>query len=138
MRCTALALFLAACTNTAIPTPTGATCPTPDPMTLTWDNFGQKFMADYCIACHDSSLTHSQRNGAPLYHDYNTLIGVLETPDHIDQYTASGPNAHNTRMPPSQCPSEPGGALNRPCPQPSDVERTNLGVWIACERNRPH
>jgi cytochrome c5 len=138
MRHLAFVLLVAACTNTALPAPTGAVCPTPDPNTLTWDNFGQKFMADYCTACHDSSLPHAQRNGAPLYHDYNTLTGVLETIDHVDQYAGSGPSAHNTRMPPSGCPTDKGGAINRGCPVPTDAERTNLSIWLACERARPH
>jgi hypothetical protein len=137
MRSLTLSLFLAACTNTALPTPTGAVCPTPDPETLTWDSFGQKFMTDYCVACHDSSLIRAQRNGAPLYHDYNSLIGVLQTPGHIDENAGSGPNAHNSRMPPERCPTEKGGAVNRDCPRPSEQERTNLAIWIACERNRP-
>jgi hypothetical protein len=93
-------------------------------------------MADYCTACHDSQLSHSQRNGAPLYHDYDTLIGVMEIPDHIDSYAGSGPAAHNTLMPPSRCPTDPGGSLNRSCPQPTDQQRTDLAVFLACERNR--
>src|SRR5690242_19798457 len=101
--------LLVACTSSA-PKPTGTVCPDPDPM-LTWDNFGQTFMATYCTMCHASTLTHSQRNGAPLYHDYDTLRGVLEIPDHIDEDAGSGPEAHNTRMPPNQCPSTPGGPL---------------------------
>jgi hypothetical protein len=136
MRLAAFTVLLAACTNTALPAPTQAVCPTPDPMTLTWASFGQKFMTDYCVACHDSSLPHAQRNGAPLYHDYNALIGVLQTPDHIDQYAGSGPAAHNTRMPPSRCPTTKGGPIDRDCPQPSDAERSDLAVWIACERLR--
>jgi len=139
MRFIVLSLVLAACTNSPPPpTPTQTVCPTPDPETLTWDNFGQKFMTDYCTWCHASTLTHSQRNGAPLYHDFDTLMGVLEVPDHIDEYAGSGPAAHNSAMPPPQCPSVPGGPLDRDCPSPSDMERTNLSMWIACERLRPH
>lgn len=139
MRFLVLSFVFAACTNSpAIPAPTETVCPTPDPGTLTWDNFGQKFMADYCTVCHASTLRHADRNGAPLYHDYDTLMGVLETPDHIDEYAGSGPAAHNTRMPPSRCPSSPGGSLDRNCPTPTDAERTNLSMWIACERLRLH
>ena len=127
-----------ACTSTPQPAPTGAACPSPDPGTLTWDSFGHKFMTDYCTACHDSALPHAQRNGAPLYHDYNTLVGVVQTIDHVDEYAAAGPNAHNTRMPPDRCPTTPGGAADRDCPRPTDAERTMLGVWLACERDRPH
>jgi hypothetical protein len=131
-----IVILLAGCPGT--PTSTGTVCPDPDPMTLTWDNFGSDFMTHYCTWCHDSSLTHSHRNGAPIYHDYNTLLGVLRTPDHVDQQTGFGPKAHNTFMPPSRCPSEPGGSLDKNCDQPTAEERTNLALWIACERNRPH
>ena len=139
MRFLLAGLVLVACTNSAPPPkPTQAVCPDPDPGTLTWDSFGQQFMTTYCTDCHSSTLPHAQRNGAPLYHDYDTLMGVLETVDHVDEYAGSGPAAHNSRMPPSQCPSVPGGPLSRDCPEPSEAERTNLSVWLACERNRPH
>ncbi|HEU4731611.1 MAG TPA: hypothetical protein VFT22_27135 [Kofleriaceae bacterium] len=138
MRTWLFGFALVACTNTSAPTPMGTVCPDPDPGTLTWDNFGQKFMADYCTACHDSQLSHAQRNGAPLFHDYDTLAGVLELPDHVDEYAGSGPDAHNTIMPPGRCPSVPGGSLDRDCPTPSDAERTMLSMWIACEIKRPH
>jgi hypothetical protein len=137
MRLVVFVILIAACTS-APPTPTETVCPDPDPLTLTWDNFGQKFMADYCTACHASTLPRAQRNGAPLYHDYDTLRGVLQLPDHIDMYAGSGPAAHNTVMPPGECPSVPGGPLDRDCPKPSKAERTDLSMWIACERNRPH
>lgn len=138
MRLILLSLVLAACTNTPIPAPTEAKCPDPDPMTLTYDNFGQKFMTDYCIVCHDSMLSHAQRNGAPFAHDCDTLPGVLSIADHIDQYTGSGPASDNTQMPPSDCPSVMGGPLNRSCPRPTETERQNLAIWLACEHNRPH
>jgi cytochrome c5 len=133
MRLFVLSVMLAACTNSAPPpAPTHAACPDPDPNTLTWDSFGQKFMADYCTMCHASSLPHAQRNGAPLYHDFDTLRGVLQVADHVDQYAGSGPAAHNTAMPPGRCPTTPGGSLDRDCPEPTDAERTNLSIWIAC------
>jgi len=134
-----LGFMLAACTNSAPPpAPTGTVCPDPDPNTLTWDNFGQKFMADYCTMCHASSIPRAQRNGAPLYHDFDTLRGVLQVADHIDEEAGSGPAAHNSAMPPNQCPSVPGGPLNRDCAEPTEAERTNLAMWIACETLRPH
>jgi hypothetical protein len=93
MRFALLGLLIAGCTSRPTPTPTQAKCPDPDPGTLTWDNFGQKFMADFCTSCHDSVLNHSQRNGAPLYRD---------------------------------------------CPQPTEQQRMDLSVWLACEVDRPH
>lgn len=132
----AISLFLVACSDN--PTPTGAVCPSPDPMALTYDNFGKDFMDRYCTWCHDSSLPHSMRNGAPLYHDFDTLIGVLEVSNHIDEQSGSGPNASNHFMPPSRCPSTKGGALDANCAQPTEEERKNLAIWLACEANRPH
>jgi hypothetical protein len=130
--------LITGCTNTQVATATRTLCPDPDPMTLTWDNFGQKFMADFCTDCHASALPHSQRNGAPLYHDYDTLMGVLSIPDHIDSWAGAGPAADNMLMPPSECPSMPGGPLNRSCPQPTEQQREDLSLWIACERKRTH
>ena len=138
MRLLVFVLALAACTSTAPPTPTETVCPDPDPGTLTWENFGQKFMADYCTMCHSSMLNRTERNGAPYAHDYDTLKSVLYIPDHIDADAGSGPAAHNTHMPPDRCPSTPGGSLDRNCAKPTDEERTNLSLWLACERNRPH
>ena len=110
-------LLLVACGDT--PTPTGTTCPDPDPMTLTWENFGEPFMTKYCTWCHDSSLTRSKRNGAPLYHDFNTLLGVLKTPDHIDEQAGFGPDAQNEFMPPDRCPATLGGPRRVPPTGPS-------------------
>ncbi|HET9627002.1 MAG TPA: hypothetical protein VFP84_36835 [Kofleriaceae bacterium] len=129
---------LAACSAAHGPEPTGATCPSPDPMTLTWDSFGQAFLARYCTMCHASTLKRSQRNGAPLYHDYDTLMFTLEIPDHIDQYAGSGPAATNTLMPPGDCPEVAGGPLATACAQPSDDERERLSTWLACEAQRAH
>ena len=129
-------LVVGACSRS--PEPTGAVCPDPDPMTLTYDNFGRNFMTKYCTACHSSELTRSQRNGAPLYHDFDFLLDILQTPDHIDEQAGYGPDAKNDFMPPERCPSTPGGPLDRECPQPTADERTRLSVWIACERDRPH
>ena len=94
----AVLLLIAACTG-ATPTSTGTVCPDPDPGTITYDNFSKAFMEKYCVWCHNSTLTRSKRNGAPLYHDFDSLMGVLQTPDHIDQQTGIGPDASNHFMP---------------------------------------
>lgn len=134
----ALAAAAAGCIgDREVPTPTGAACPSPDPGTLTWASFGQAFMTRYCTMCHDSTLPRAQRNGAPIYHDFDTLRGVLQVVDHVDQYAGSGPDAHNTIMPTARCPAVPGGPLAQACLQPTDQERTDLSVWLACERARP-
>lgn len=136
-------LMFAACTST--PTPTGAVCPDPDPGTPSWDDFGEAFMSKYCTMCHDSHLTRSQRNGAPIYHDFDTLLGVVmlcdpktKTAIHIDEYAGWGPDAKNSFMPGARCPSVPGGSLDQSCAQPTGDERTRLALWVACECQRPH
>jgi hypothetical protein len=129
-------LVLVACSDH--PTATGAVCPDPDPGTLTYENFGKPFMDKYCTWCHDSSLPRSQRNGAPLFHDFDSLLGVLEVQGHIDQQTGIGPDASNHFMPPDRCPATIGGALSVDCEKPTDDERRNLSIWLACEKDRPH
>ncbi|HEU0033384.1 MAG TPA: hypothetical protein VFQ53_22285 [Kofleriaceae bacterium] len=118
--------------------PTGAQCPNPDPGTLTYDNFGMQFMSSYCTMCHDSALTGAERNGAPAFHDFDTLLGILDVEDHIDEQAGFGPDAQNTLMPPTRCPSSIGGPLDTNCAKPSDDERRKLAEWLACERGRPH
>lgn len=133
-----LALFFALAACGPNPTDTDTVCPDPDPQTLTWENFGEPFMTKYCVACHAESLTRSKRNGAPLYHDFDSLFGVMKTPAHIDQQAGSGPSATNEFMPPDRCPSVAGGSINTDCKQPTLDERRQLAEWIACERKRPH
>lgn len=97
--------------------PTEATCP--QGSTLTYANFGQPFMETYCTRCHASDRTGADRNGAPSFHDFDTLFGIQAVSDHIDMTSASGPAATNTSMPPD-------GLM------PSLEERQQLGEWIAC------
>ena len=97
---------------------TGATCPPAS--TLTYTNFGAKFMTDYCTRCHSSTLSGSARMGAPLYHDFDTQLGIQQVTMHIDQTTASGPDATNESMPYDDGPA------------PTPAERQQLGEWIAC------
>jgi hypothetical protein len=141
MRALAILLLLAGCPNDAKPTSTGATCPDADNPQYTWANFGYDFMCHYCTNCHDSSLKLDQRNGAPLFHDMDTLIGTMDVKVHTDQQAAWGPMAHNNFMPGAgtsgRCPSMLGGSLDEACPEPTDDERTALGTFLACEIQRP-
>jgi hypothetical protein len=100
------------------PTPTGSTCP--GGSTLTYESFGRPFMESYCTQCHSSELHGDDRHGAPLYHDFDTLDGILVVADHIDEYAAAGPDAVNELMP------ESGD-------KPTLEERQDLGRWLACE-----
>ncbi len=144
MRLLVLLALAGCCPTYQKPTPTGVTCDDPDPITgtttLTWDNFGHDFFCHYCTNCHDSSLPLSKRNGAPLYHDFDYLDGAMEVPDHIDEQAGWGPLVHNNAMPGGgtcgQCPSKPGGSLDRDCLVPTDQERQQLAQWLACQKLR--
>lgn len=134
-------LFLFGCGTTARPTPTGAMCPDPNNPQYTWQNFGYNFMCHYCDNCHDSSLLLNQRNGAPLFHNLDSLQGVMDVANHVDIQAAWGPKAENDFMPgggtSGRCPSMMGGSLDENCPSPTGDERTALGIFLACEAQRP-
>ncbi|MCB9560780.1 MAG: hypothetical protein H6708_10275 [Kofleriaceae bacterium] len=109
---------LVGCGGNARPTPTNATCPSDS--TLTYENFGAPFMEAYCTRCHSSELRGADRHGAPLYHDFDSLGGIVAVANHVDWYTAAGPDAINEIMPPDG-------------DTPTLDERYQLGEWLACE-----
>jgi uncharacterized membrane protein len=74
----------------------------------------------YCVSCHSSTLSGAERRGAPSDHNFDSLIGIVEELDHIDEDAAAGPNVVNRVMPPAGLPA------------PSVAERTLLGEWLAC------
>jgi hypothetical protein len=97
--------------------PTNAVCP--DDLTLTFDNFGQRFMADYCLRCHSAEVTGEARNGAPSDHNFDTAFEIRAFADHIDWMAGAGPDATNELMPPDG-------------PGPTVDERRQLADWLAC------
>jgi hypothetical protein len=120
MRALVIAMVLTGCTSSA-PTlgpPTGATCPPGS--TLTYESFARPFMERYCTRCHARSLTGEARQGAPTFHDFDTLFGIKVVYDHVDETSAAGPAAINESMPTDS-------------PKPSKEERYQLGEWIACD-----
>jgi hypothetical protein len=123
MRATLLSLVVvlsaAGCKENIFGPPTESVCPSPADQTLTWENFGQKFMTDYCTECHDSKKRGADRDGAPSFHDFDTVYGVRAVHEHVDETTAAGPAAINDGMPEDN-------------PKPSLDERYQLGEWIAC------
>lgn len=98
----------------------GATCPTDS--SLTYANFAQSFMTQYCTDCHATGLRGSARQGAPSDHNFDTLDAIRGTEtEHIDATAASGPAHTNTQMPPADY-----------MRQPTLEERRQLGEWLAC------
>jgi cytochrome c5 len=101
--------------------PTRAAC---DSSTLTYENFGREFMETYCTSCHSSTLNGEEaRSCAPDDHDFDTLDEIISYREHIDEIAAAGPDSVNEGMPPSG-------------PKPTEQERLDLGVWLACEEER--
>ncbi|MEZ4365997.1 MAG: hypothetical protein R2939_06875 [Kofleriaceae bacterium] len=108
---------LAGCTESVFGPLTESRCP--EVSVLTYENFGKPFMEAYCTRCHATDLTGDDRQGAPSFHDFDTLFGIKAVHEHVDQTTAFGPAALNDSMPPD-------GAT------PTLRERQQLGEWIAC------
>jgi uncharacterized membrane protein len=97
--------------------PSGAVCPSGS--TLTYENFGRTFMTTYCTRCHSSAVTGEMRQGAPADHNFDSLAGIVDMAEHIDEHAAAGPDSVNTAMPPSD-------------PKPMADDRRKLGEWLAC------
>jgi uncharacterized membrane protein len=118
--CLSAVLWMSGCPDTDehhLGEPTGATCPTDS--TLSYQTFGQTFMASYCTRCHSSAVMGADRQDAPIGVNYDTVDGVRAHAELIDLHAAAGPNAVNTAMPPSD-------------PRPSEAQRRQLGEWLAC------
>jgi hypothetical protein len=88
--------------------------PCPNDSVLTWENFGQPFMRNWCTSCHADAVAEEGRAGAPLSINFDDLDGVR---DHAARIWARGGDQNNT-MPPAGVPPE--------------LERAQLGEWLAC------
>jgi uncharacterized membrane protein len=95
----------------------GSTCPTTQ--TLTYENFGMAFFANYCVHCHSENPEDGSRHGAPPGLDWDEIDTVRLEAERIDANAAAGPDAVNTVMPPAE-------------PFPTTAERRDLGEWLAC------
>ena len=85
----------------------GATCPSNS--TLTYDNFGRQFFANYCDRCHSAGTRPA----------LGTLAQIQGNLTAVDSSAAAGASAVNTSMP-------QGGAT------PTEAQRRQLGEWLAC------
>lgn len=91
----------------------GRACP-PD-SSLSWDNFGQRFMERHCTHCHSADLSGDvARSDAPAVVDLDTVEGVRAWTLRVYERAADD----NSGMPPS-------GSV-------SQSDRRALGDWLAC------
>ena len=80
---------------------------------LTYDNFGEPFVLDWCRGCHSSALPAGMRQLAPLDVNFDTRDDVRDWSPRILAVAGT-----SRIMPPA------GG--------PSDHERELLVEWLAC------
>ena len=97
--------------------PTGATCP--EDNLLTYESFAVRFFEHYCLRCHSSMVTGTDRQGAPNDHNFDSEIEILGVAEHIDERVGAAGDIVNTIMPPSD-------------PRPSEAERRQLAEYLAC------
>jgi uncharacterized membrane protein len=105
----ALGLTVSAC---AAPDFADARCP-PGGTELTYESFGQPFLARYCETCHGRDVP--DRRGAPDKYTFDSRKEVLAWKDRIYDRSAGD----NASMPPG--PDDPPIA-----------ERDRLAEWLAC------
>ena len=87
----------------------------PEDNILTYENFGQIYMRNWCTGCHSSDLGADARQGAPSTVNLDTLESLRRSMDRIYLRSASG----NNSMPPA------GG--------PTTEESQRLAQWLACD-----
>ena len=116
-------VVLCACTKAQIAAGGDAgTDATPcDQSYLTYDNFGEPFMSNWCRGCHSSAIPMTpdpdMRQGAPPSVNFDTQADVVQFRDQI-QMQAVDPTMTPKPMPPA------GGP-------PAD-ERALLAEWLQC------
>ena len=81
---------------------------------LTYDNFGEAFIRNWCMNCHAASTEGDARYGAPSGVDFDTHDDVVAWADRI----AARADVDTPTMPPA------GGA--------DASERARLAEWLAC------
>ena len=81
---------------------------------LTYENFGELYMLDWCRGCHSSALVEGMRQGAPVEFNFEDVETIRELAPMI-ALKATGP------MP-----------VMPPAAGPSDDERALLAEWLAC------
>lgn len=86
--------------------------------TLSYANFGEEFMTNYCIDCHTTG--DPDRGGAPVGVNFETLQLVQNQASSVDR--RSGANGNG--MPPIAYEA-----------QPSQADRVLLTEWITCGPN---
>lgn len=107
-----LVLVLVGCTKTDTDSDEVDFCA--DKPVLTYENFGQGFLLQYCQTCHGSSVTGEDRHNAPESVHFDTEADVAAQLASVLNL-ATGPDPF---MP-------PGGGV-------PDLDREKLEIWLRC------
>ena len=83
---------------------------------LSYDDFGEPFIANWCRGCHSEGTLPGMRQGAPVDVNFDTLVEVRSASTRVVEMAGTG-----SAMPPA------GG--------PTDQERAMLVEWITCGAN---
>ncbi len=81
---------------------------------LTYENFGEAFMLDWCRGCHSAAIPEGMRQDAPIEFNFEDVDVIRELAPVITE-KATG------EMP-----------VMPPAAGPSDEERALLAEWLAC------
>jgi len=93
--------------------------PLPDPDTtceesvLSYDNFGDPFVRNWCTGCHNSDLAEDMRQGSPTNVNFDTRAGILVWRERVQLRAIE-----QATMPPTA--------------GPGDDEKALLAEWLAC------
>ena len=88
-----------------------------DTSTLTYESFGETFVATYCTGCHGTDVVN--RQGAPAGVNFDSLAGIQAKATQIRARAGTG-----SSMPPAAA-----------SPKPTPTERGDLAEWIECGPN---
>jgi len=111
-----LALVVGGCETSSPPTTIDEPAPCEDSV-LTYANFGEPFLLDWCRGCHSSGLPVDMRQNAPSNVNFDTLDQVHDLASRIE-IRAVG----DADLPPTMPPAA----------GPPDEERALLAEWLAC------
>jgi len=100
--------------NAPLPVGSSLTCTTGT--LLTWQNFGEPFMLNYCSSCHAAESTGADRNGAPVAATFDTAADITRWRTLIAQ-RATGDGGGRPMPPSGHVPAE---------------EKQLLTEWLGC------
>ena len=101
----------------------GPTCDREPP--LTYENWGEAYISDFCVGCHSSLVEGAERRGATVGVDFNTYGDVMRQVDRIEA-RGTGPAGR-----PASVPARPDFTLP-PSGGPNEEQVRIFEEWLTC------